>query len=91
MTAGITREEADNVELRRLYWQCRRGMRELDELLIGFVRKKGSQLSAQDRERFTELLRTPDQQLLEWLMAREQPADQGLVDVIERIRAATAD
>ncbi len=84
-------EQDNQTELKRLYWQCRRGMLELDELLMSFVRKQGDRLSAQDIEQFRKLLQTPDQQLLEWLMAREQPEDQGLIDVIKRIRASAAD
>ena len=29
--------QANNAGYRRLAWQCRRGMRELDELLLGFL------------------------------------------------------
>ncbi|MBI5450632.1 MAG: succinate dehydrogenase assembly factor 2 [Gammaproteobacteria bacterium] len=76
------------VALRRLQWKCRRGMRELDELLQGYLQQHGAGLTPDALQTFDQLLEYSDQQLLEILMGREVPERQGLADVVERIRAA---
>ena len=70
----------------RLYWQCRRGMLELDELLQGFFRQSYETLSPQQRSSFESLLKSPDDLLLEYLMGRTVPVDAGIADVVAMIR-----
>lgn len=72
----------------RLRWQCRRGMRELDELLQAFLDRGYSQLDASHRAAFEDLLATPDNKLLEYLMGRRPHADRDVAHVIQRIRHA---
>jgi antitoxin CptB len=78
-------------ERARLRWQCRRGMRELDELLQPFVQRYLDVISAAELQVLRQLLTCPDQRLLSYLMLNETPEDQGWVDVIEKIRACAAD
>ncbi|HEY5604746.1 MAG TPA: succinate dehydrogenase assembly factor 2, partial [Gammaproteobacteria bacterium] len=52
----------------RLYWQCRRGMLELDSLLQDFFRRQFDTLTAPQRSAFELLLQSPDDLLLEYLM-----------------------
>ena len=75
----------------RLRWQCRRGLRELDELLQPFLRQHLYSLSDADLQVFRQLLACQDQELLAYLMLNESPQDQGWVDVIAKIRACAAD
>ena len=75
----------------RLYWQCRRGMRELDELLMNYLKKNHRDMDERESGSFQTLLACPDQLLLEYLLGRLQPADRELKHVVERIRAAVAD
>lgn len=77
--------------LARLYWQCRRGMRELDLLLQGFIETAGPTLSGHDEAVFARLLEYPDVLLLEYLMGRQIPTDREIADVVARIRLAVAD
>ena len=70
----------------QLYWQCRRGMRELDLLLLSFLEEGYKQLDAQQRQCFEQLLKTPDPLLLEWLMGRDTPRDRELQHVVKEIR-----
>jgi len=70
----------------RLYWQCRRGMLELDSLLQGFFRQHIDELSQQQLGSFEILLKSPDDLLLEYLMGRTIPMDAGLADVVRKIR-----
>jgi len=70
----------------RLQWQCRRGMRELDELLQGFLRNGYDTLDARGHAVFEELLTTHDNLLLEYLMGRTVPVDPQTAHVVAEIR-----
>ena len=72
----------------RLRWQCRRGMRELDELLQSFLECGYAQLDDAQRLTFERLLTTQDNQLLEYFMGRSVPRDSDTADVVAKIRHA---
>ncbi len=72
----------------RLRWQCRRGMRELDELLQTFLERGYPQLNDAQRNTFERLLTTQDNLLLEYLMGRTVPKDSDTADVVTKIRHA---
>ncbi len=73
-------------ELNRLRWQCRRGMLELDTLLLAFLESGYDDLSQNDQGVFAELLSYPDQLLFEYLMGKIQPIDKAVAHVVEQIR-----
>ncbi len=73
-------------ELARLRWGCRRGMRELDLLLLGFLERGYAAQPAPLRAAFRRLLRTPDPLLLEWLLGKCAPRERELADVVAQIR-----
>jgi antitoxin CptB len=75
---------------RRLAWQCRRGMRELDELLLGFLARGYAGLDADGQTAFNNLLAYPDAVLLELLMGRMTPADKDAADIVRAIRHTAA-
>lgn len=67
----------DAVALRkRLYWHSRRGMWELDLLLIPFLEHCYDQLEADDQAAYRAMIEGEDQDLFAWLMQREEPAPQ---------------
>jgi antitoxin CptB len=70
----------------RLYWQCRRGMLELDSLLQNYFNQEIDSLSEQQLDSFELLLKSPDDLLLEYLMGRMVPMDAGVADVVAKIR-----
>jgi len=72
----------------RLYWQCRRGMRELDFVLQDFLEAHYEALPEADKHAFQELLNYPDPLLLEYVMGRMQPSDRAIADVVSKIRNA---
>lgn len=74
--------------LARLRWQCRRGMLELDLLLITFLDKSFQSLSLQQREDFNTLLMQSDFILYTWLIKRDAVSNQSLNDIVERILSA---
>ncbi len=70
----------------RIGWQCRRGMRELDELLMCFLARRYSSLDAGEQKTFEVLLDYPDAVLLELLMGRMMPADRDVANIVHDIR-----
>jgi antitoxin CptB len=59
--------------LRRLRWQCRRGLLELDLLFVRFLEQHYSALNATELDVFQRLLEQPDQTLLAWLQGQQEP------------------
>lgn len=86
VTAEGGREGVDACCCARLRWRCRRGMLELDLLLQGFLEHAFQELPETAKREFEALLGYPDPVLLDWLMGRAAPVEQGLADVVERIR-----
>ena len=74
----------------RLYWQCRRGMLELDILLQSFLDTKFDALAAAEQHAFVELLDYPDAVLLEYMLGRMIPTDQRIANVVTQIRTPVA-
>ncbi len=62
-------------DLRRLRWRCRRGLLELDLILLRFVDERYSVLTEAEQSGFQELLSLPDATLLDYLARRDKPAD----------------
>ncbi|MBS1247098.1 MAG: hypothetical protein H6R47_1297 [Proteobacteria bacterium] len=59
--------------LRRLRWQCRRGLLELDLLFGRFLEQHYSALNVEEQGAFERLLEQPDQTLLAWLQGQQEP------------------
>ena len=59
--------------LRRLRWQCRRGLLELDLLFVRFLEQRYSALSVVEQGDFQRLLEQPDQTLLAWFQGQQEP------------------
>lgn len=74
-------------ELRRLRWRCRRGMRELDQLLIRYLDAAWPQSSREQRGVFLRLLDCEDDRLWTWFLGHERPADDALASLVQHIRA----
>ena len=74
-------------DVRRLRWRCRRGMRELDALLMRYLEEHylSAPLSAQ--QAFEDLLSLPDPEILGLLMARSHSDDPAVDAVVDMIRA----
>ena len=79
--------EADDIELRRLRWKCRRGMRELDQLLARYLERKWRQSPEAERAVFLRLLETEDDRLWHWFMDHERADDAEIQTLVERIRS----
>ncbi len=70
----------------RLRWMCRRGMKELDQLLLGFFDARFARLEPEARQCFAELLEWQDPELIALLFGRMAPPDRECADVVRQIR-----
>ena len=77
-------DESDE-RLRRLTWRCRRGMRELDQLLGAWLAQAWPQASASQQTTFDRLLDCEDDAIWDWLMGRAQPDCPALAELIQLI------
>jgi antitoxin CptB len=73
----------------RMAWRCRRGMKELDLLLAGWLDTRFEQASAELRRQFEALLELPDPLLARYLLGGERPEQADLAALVECIRGAT--
>jgi len=76
---------SENLEHKRLIWHCRRGMLELDVLLLPFGRDIYLTLSTEDQAKFVDLLECEDPDLFSWFMQHqvsENPNHAYMVDMI---------
>ena len=69
----------------RLRWQCRRGMRELDELLLRYLERHYAAADRQEKADFQAVLDLADPELNAYLLQRKQPDSEGIARVIKRI------
>lgn len=76
----------DDEDLRRLRWRCRRGLLELDLILLRFVDQRYAALTEAEKSDFQELLSLPDVTLLDYVAGRDQPADKVLTEIVRKIR-----
>ena len=77
-------------EADRIRWQCRRGMLELDLVLAAFLDRYYLGLDGRQVELFKELLDQPDNELLDLVMGRAEPADARFDLLLERLRQSCA-
>jgi antitoxin CptB len=75
----------DSTELNRLFWHSRRGMLELDLLLVPFVREVFPSLDEVDQQRYRQLLTCEDQDMFGWFMRRNEPDDPELKLIVRMI------
>ncbi len=74
------------MEKNRLFWASRRGMLELDLILLPFLEQIFPELDAEDQMRYQKLLDCEDQDMFAWFLRRENPEDPELLKIVELIR-----
>ena len=77
----------DEVEFRRLRWRCRRGMRELDQLLTRWLDREWQSASETERGVFLRLLDCEDDRLWRWFLGHEVAPDAALDALVQRLRS----
>jgi len=74
-----------DAELNKLRWRSRRGMLELDLLLVPFFDAKYRDLPADQRATFVKLLEQDDPDLLLWFSRKGRPDDVKLAALVDLI------
>jgi antitoxin CptB len=72
-------------EFNRTYWASRRGMLELDLILLPFVERRLRDLAAIDQQRYVRLLECEDTELFAWFMQSQRPTDAELTGIVDQI------
>ncbi|CDH45254.1 succinate dehydrogenase assembly factor 2 [Candidatus Contendibacter odensensis] len=62
-------------QMGKLRWRCRRGMKELDLLTLGYLEQYYPDAAAEDQQAFADLLELQDPLLMSYMVGRETPAD----------------
>jgi antitoxin CptB len=76
----------DAKRLARLKWACRRGMLELDVLLLPFVEQAFDDLNDPQKETFERLLTSDDPDLYAWLMGHQACLDPDFAEMIHLVK-----
>lgn len=77
-------------DLKRLSWQCRRGIKEVEVLLAPFFEQHFISLSARDQDSFVKLLEQPDVELFEWFTQRAAPQNSEFQQIVNVILSRVA-
>ncbi len=72
-------------DVNRLRWHCRRGMLELDVLLIPFLEDRFGSLTLENQQRFEKLIAEEDQDIFSWMMRNSVPEDSELKTIVDII------
>lgn len=75
----------EGARLRQLRWRCRRGMRELDVLLMGYMDKDYEAASRQLQRAFEQLLSMQDPDIQALLAGRLTVDDAALNELVQRL------
>lgn len=83
----MTGNESMNISNRaRIHWACRRGMRELDIMLMPFFEHEYDRLNDDDKRLFVRLLACDDPDLFNWLMNHGTPDNVQLSRMVQLIQ-----
>ncbi len=77
-------------DINRLRWRCRRGMREMDIVLGGFLEQQYEAADSDIQQAFVRILDELDQDILDWIMAR-RPCPAEYRPLVERLRLVIGD
>ena len=69
----------------RLIWRCRRGIREMDILLLDYLETHYDNATVENQNTFEELLEENDLDILSWIMEKTSP-DEKYIKLIKFIR-----
>jgi len=77
------------MEKSRLRWATRRGMLELDLILLPFLENHYDGLPEEDQARFVKLLDEQDQDMFNWFINRQNPKEPEIIRIVELVRKAS--
>lgn len=70
---------------KKILWQCRRGLWELDAILIPFVEEHFDALNSDSQDLFMEFLSFEDIDLFDLLVNRKEPIDTRMKPLVSKI------
>ena len=70
---------------KKILWQCRRGLWELDAILIPFVERNFDDLDSENKTLFIELLSYEDIEVFDLLVNKINPKDKKMKPLVELI------
>ncbi|WP_394169164.1 succinate dehydrogenase assembly factor 2 [Saccharospirillum alexandrii] len=70
---------------RRLWWHSRRGMLELDVLLVPYTESVYPTLSEDDQRIYRRLIDNEDQDLWNWFLEKSTPEDPEMAYMVRKI------
>ncbi len=73
-------------QIGKLRWRCRRGMKELDLLTLGYLERHYPVAPVEERQAFAALLELQDPLLMSYMVGRETPADATTARVVGVMR-----
>ncbi|TMH35790.1 MAG: succinate dehydrogenase assembly factor 2 [Betaproteobacteria bacterium] len=76
----------DDRSLARLRWRCRRGLLENDLILTRFLDARGDAITEGEIVALDRLLDMGDNELWELLSGRQEPTDETVAPLIQRMR-----
>ena len=77
--------------LGKLRWRCRRGMKELDLLTLGYLDQYYPSASATEQQAFAALLELQDPVLMRYMVGKETPEDAAMAQVVDVMRTLLND
>ncbi len=78
-----------DTRIQKAKWRSRRGMRELDVLLTGYIDTHCSTLNEAQWQTFEALLAESDMDLYAWFTGRSAPSDPDYTALVATIRAGS--
>ena len=78
-----------STDLKKMYWHSRRGMLELDLLLVPFAENTLTTLTDEQLEDYRRLLVEEDQDLFQWLVKKVPVPDTTLQNIVDTILAVS--
>ncbi len=77
------------MDTKHLRWACRRGMLELDLILLPFLENVVPGLSDEEQHLFEKLLECEDQDMFGWFLHRLEPEDPEILRMVKIVREST--
>ena len=66
----------------RLFWRCRRGIRELDSILVPYGLTQIPGMTPLEISNLDRLLEQSDPDLLDWFLGKRRPGDSSIADAV---------
>ncbi|MCR9277461.1 MAG: succinate dehydrogenase assembly factor 2 [Pseudomonadaceae bacterium] len=76
----------DEAQSNRVFWRSRRGLLELDLLLVPFAEGPYANLAASEQANYASMLDFEDMEIYAWIAGRSEPPEQfnSVIDVIRQ-------